>query len=147
MPESITSIKAKFPSISQEANTQYLIATGYEIKGICRFLKEDLGFEQLACISAIDYKDRLALIYNIFSYKTKERIDLKVYLDKTAPSVESVSLVYPAANWHEREAFDMMGINFNGHPDPRRILLPEDWTGHPLRKDFTREGFVPLPPI
>ena len=146
-PESIVSLKDKFPSITEEANASCLIVPAPDIKGACKFLKESLGFEQLACISAIDYKDRLALVYNIFSYKTKERINLKVFLDKVGPSVESIAPVYPAANWHEREAFDMMGINFNGHPDLRRILLPDDWEGYPLRKDYTREGFVPLPPI
>ena len=147
MPESIVSLKVKFPSITEEANSSCLIVPAPDIKGACKFLKENLNFEQLACISAIDYKDRLALVYNIFSYKTKERINLKVFLDKVGPSVESITPVYPAANWHEREAFDMMGINFNGHPDLRRILLPDDWEGYPLRKDYTREGFVPLPPI
>ena len=147
MPESIVSLKDKFPSITEEANSSCLIVPAPDIKGACKFLKENLNFEQLACISAIDYKDRLALVYNIFSYKTKERINLKVFLDKVGPSVESITPVYPAANWHEREAFDMMGINFNGHPDLRRILLPDDWEGYPLIKDYTREGFVPLPPI
>lgn len=146
-PDSITSLKDRFPAISEEANTSCLTVPATDIKGACQFLKENLNFEQLACVSAIDYKDRLALVYNIFSYKTKEKINLKVFLDKTSPSVESVTPVYPAANWHEREAFDMMGINFNGHPDPRRILLPDDWEGYPLRKDYAREGFVRLPPI
>ena len=146
MPDSITSLKDRFPAISEECQYLLLDSSGAGYKGACKFLKENLNFEQLACIPAIDYKDRLALVYNIFSYKTKEKINLSV-LDKASPSVESVTPVYPAANWHEREAFDMMGINFNGHPDLRRILLPDDWEGYPLRKDFTREGFVQLPPI
>lgn len=147
MTEALTTLKTKFPAISEEANTQCLIVESKDIPKVCRFLKENLSFEQLACISAIDYKDKFALVYNLYSYKTKEKITLKAFLDKNNPSVESVTSLWPAADWHEREAFDMMGITFIGHPDLQRILLPEDWTGYPLRKDFTNENLVRMPAI
>ena len=147
MADTITTLKTKFTAITEEANTQCLILESKDIKNACRFLKENLSFEQLACISAIDYKDKLALAYNLYSYTTKEKITFKVFLDKNSPSVESITPLWSAADWHEREAFDLMGITFIGHPDLRRILLPDDWQGHPLRKEYTNENFVRMPSI
>ena len=147
MADAIATLKTKFPAITEEANTQCLILESKDIKNACRFLKENLSFEQLACISAIDYKDKFAIAYNLYSYTTREKITLKVFLDKNNPSVESITPLWSAANWHEREAFDMMGITFTGHPDLRRILLPDDWQGYPLRKEYTNENFIRMPSI
>ena len=147
MPEAVITLKNKFPAISQEPNTPWLIVEAKDIKNACQFLKEGLNFQQLACITAIDYKDKFALVYNLYSYQTKEKIGLKVFLDKNNPSVESITPLWSGANWHEREAFDMMGINFAGHPDLKRILLPDGWVGHPLRKDYTNEGFTRMPSL
>lgn len=147
MNTSISTLKNKFPAISEEAATGCQIVPAQDIKGACLFLKESLGFAHLMCLTSIDYKDKLALVYNLYSYKTKEKAALKVFLDRNNPTVESVAQIWQGANWHEREAFDMMGINFLGHPGLRRILLPDDWTGHPLRKDYTKEGLEPMPHI
>lgn len=147
MPEILTALKTKFPSLSEEANTRCLIADIKDIKKICQFLKENLNFPHLACITSIDYKDKLGLAYSLYSYATKEKVTVKIFLDKNNPSVESVTSIWSAANWHEREAFDMMGINFIGHPDLGRILLPDDFVGHPLRKDYTNEHLLRLPAI
>ncbi len=147
MNQAIQTLKNKFPAISQEASGDCLIAPARDIKEICLFLKKGLGFAHLMCLSSIDYKDRFALAYNVYSYETKEIIFLKVFLDRNNPAIESVSEIWSAANWHEREAYDMMGINFLGHPDLQRILLPREWVGHPLRKDYTKDGLESMPQI
>lgn len=116
---------------------------------VARFLREDrrLGFNVLRCISALDLlaEDKLACVYDFYHVPTDRPTELKtttrvfavrVVTDRKNPSIPSVASVWPAADWHEREAFDMMGIEFPGHPDPRRILCPDDWVGFPLRKDY-----------
>lgn len=143
----ISNLRNKFPAITEEAATGCQIVPAQDIKGACLFLKEGLGFAHLMCLTSIDYKDKLALVYNLYSYKTKEKAALKVFLDRNNPVIESVTEIWRGADWHEREAFDMMGINFLGHPGLRRILLPDDWIGHPLRKDYTKEGLQPMPHI
>ena len=97
-------------------------------------------FDQLSCLTAIDNgleKNTFDLIYTLYSIPFNETIHLKVELEREEnPEIESLTPIYKTADWHEREAFDLMGIHFEGHPDLRRILLPEDWKGHPLRKDY-----------
>ena len=81
------------------------------------------------------------MVYNLYSHRYHNRITLKTFLaDDAAPAVDSVVPVWSTANWHEREAYDMMGIRFKGHPDLRRILMPQDWVGHPQRKDYPLRG-------
>lgn len=147
MPESLFSsrLKNQFPSLSEEAGGA-LVVPAADIKSVCIELKS-AGFDELMNLAAVDYQDKFAVVYHFFSFASKEKITLKVFLDKTAPQVESVASLWRAADWHEREAFDLMGIVFKGHPDLRRILLPEEWSGHPLRKDFQREGFVKMPSV
>jgi NADH-quinone oxidoreductase subunit C len=84
---------------------------------------------------------RFGLVYNLYSHKHHGRITLKARLaDDLAPAIDSVAKVWSTAIWHEREAYDMMGIRFKGHPDLRRILMPGDWVGHPQRKDYPLRG-------
>jgi len=105
----------------------------------------DLAFDNLMCLGAADYpKDtppRMELVYHLFSYTHRHLHVLKVMLPRDGASVPSVEGVWGVANWHEREAFDMFGIGFTGHSDLRRILLPDDWEGHPLRKDWVDPEF------
>ncbi|MAE65433.1 MAG: NADH-quinone oxidoreductase subunit C [Phycisphaeraceae bacterium] len=98
----------------------------------------DLKFDFLACVTAVDYvaDDQLCAVYDLYSTVHDHWFAIKVYTDRTDPHIPSVMDIWPAADWHEREAFDMMGIVFDGHTDLRRILLPEDWVGYPLRKDY-----------
>lgn len=105
---------------------------------VMRFLRADasLDFDFLALITGVDYPEHLNVIYHLFSYSQKHKLVVKVELPKASPRVDSVESIWPAANWHEREAFDLLGIEFVGHSNLRRILLPEDWDGHPLRKDY-----------
>jgi NADH-quinone oxidoreductase subunit C len=116
---------------------------------ICQFLHENeqLYFDFLACITAIDNGPGLAtmeVIYNFTSIPYGQDLMLKIVFprntdDSPLPSVPSLSHIWRTADWHEREAFDLVGINFTGHTDLRRILLPEDWEGHPLRKDYSAQ--------
>ncbi|VVB96639.1 NADH-quinone oxidoreductase subunit C/D [uncultured archaeon] len=100
---------------------------------------KEMGFDNLSVITGIDYRDRFEVIYNFFSYKKKENLVLKVVLDHEAPSVDSVASIWKVADWLERETYDLVGIKFTGHPNLVRILLPDGWNGHPLRKDYDME--------
>ena len=80
------------------------------------------------------------MVYSLYSLASYRRIVIKAQVSEDDPTIDTVSDVWPAANWPEREILDMFGIDFNGHPDPRRILMPDDWVGHPLRKDFPLGG-------
>jgi NADH-quinone oxidoreductase subunit C len=107
---------------------------------ILSFLKTDkeLGFDQLMCLSGVDYgQDKeLGVTYHLCATKKATRFTVKVKVPRDRPVVPSVTGLWRTANWHEREAYDLFGITFEGHPDLRRILLPEDWEGNPLRKDY-----------
>jgi len=103
-------------------------------------IRDQLGFEMLTGASAVDYypatEPRFHLVYQFNSYSQKTRFEVRVPLDGNDPECDSVSGVYPNANWLEREIYDMFGIHFRNHPDLRRIIMPADWDGHPLRKDY-----------
>ena len=101
-------------------------------------------FNFLADVTCVDWhpsEPRFEVVYHLLSIANKERVRLKVKLEGASPMVESVTSVWPAANFFEREVFDLFGIRFNGHPYLRRIQMPEDWEGHPLRKDYPVEGY------
>ena len=108
----------------------------------CRFLC-DTGFDYLNCLSGADWQTHLEVVYDVSSLRHPNKVHLRVPLDRGAPVVRTVSAIWQAANWHERECFDLFGVRFDAHPDLRRILLPEDWVGYPLRKDYTDERLVP----
>ncbi len=102
------------------------------------------GYNFLEDMTAVDWfplAPRFQLSYHILSHKYKEHIRLRVVLDEAEPAVESITPVWPSANYYEREVFDLFGIRFEGHPNLRRILMPDDWAGHPLRKDYPVEGY------
>jgi len=116
---------------------------------VAKFLRDEprLGFNVLRCVTALDLlaEDKLAGVYDLYHVPTDRPGELKtttrlfavrVLTDRKNPVIPSVAQVWPAADWHEREAYDLMGINFSGHPDLRRILCPDDWDGFPLRKDY-----------
>ncbi|MEW6061766.1 MAG: NADH-quinone oxidoreductase subunit C [Bacteroidota bacterium] len=116
----------------------YITIRPEKIKEVSAFAKNDerLHFDYLMCLSGVDYKGKLGVVYHLFSMTHRHKIVLKVEVPTDSPNVPSVESIWKAANWHEREAFDLFGIHFVGHPDLRRILLPYDWEGHPLRKDY-----------
>jgi NADH-quinone oxidoreductase subunit C len=104
----------------------------------------DTGFKYLSMIAGMDYSPaspRFGVVYNLYSHKHHGRVTIKTRLaDDLAPAIDSVASVWSTAIWHEREAYDMMGIRFTGHPDLRRLLMPEDAVGHPQRKDYPLRG-------
>jgi NADH-quinone oxidoreductase subunit C len=120
-----------------------------KILEICQFLhtNQSLYFDFLACITAIDNgieKNTLDVIYNLTSIPFEHNLMLKITIprnleDEPLPKVPSLTQIWKTADWHEREAYDLVGIDFEGHPDLRRILLPTDWQGHPLRKDYQEQ--------
>jgi NADH-quinone oxidoreductase subunit C len=98
-------------------------------------------FEDVTAVDWFPANPRFQLSYHIVSHAHKERIRLRVLLDGESPAVDSITPVWPSANYYEREVFDLFGIRFEGHPNLRRIMLPDDWQGHPLRKDYPVEGY------
>ncbi len=115
------------------------------LRRAAEFLATDasLQFSFLSDITVVDrfpVEPRFEVNYHLLSLDHKERLRLKVRVPGGNPNVPSVVSVWPTANWHERENFDLFGVRFEGHPDLRRILMPDDWEGHPLRKDYSVEG-------
>jgi NADH-quinone oxidoreductase subunit C len=116
------------------------------LRRACEFLRSDpeLQFVLLCDATGLDrfpVEPRFEVNYHLVSLHRRERLRLKVRVSLADPVVESVTSVWPTADWHEREIFDLFGVRFTGHPDLRRILMPEDWEGHPLRKDYPTEGY------
>ena len=98
-------------------------------------------FEDMTAVDWFPSEPRFQLSYHILSHAFRERIRLKCMVSGVDPAVDSVTSVWPGANYYEREVFDMFGVRFEGHPNLRRILMPDDWEGHPLRKDYPVEGY------
>ena len=116
------------------------------IREACAILRDDselkLNFlSDLTCVDWYPSEPRFEVVYHLFSMPRKARVRLKVRLGGDDPTVESITSVWPAANFFEREVFDLFGIRFEGHPYLRRIMMPEQWEGHPLRKDYPVEGY------
>jgi len=110
----------------------------------------DLDFDFLMCLSGVDYikQGEIEVVCHLFSFRHRHRIALKVRVPRDDPRVPTVSDIWRTAEWHERETYDLLGVVFEGHPDLRRILLPEDWEGYPLRKDYQVQAYyhdIPVP--
>ena len=131
-----------------EFRGQFTVTVGGEdIKRVATFLKEDpgLAFDFLSFVGGTDRlskEPRFEMVYQLYSTTLKHRFRVKALVEDTenGPCIDSVFEVWPTADWHERETAEMLGITFNNHPDPRKLLLPEEWTVNPLRKDFPLEG-------
>jgi NADH-quinone oxidoreductase subunit C len=114
-----------------------------KIASVCGFLKYDQKFIRLSSVTAVDRypaEPRFEVVYHLHSIERNSRLRLKARLSGSEPSIESVCSVWRGANWYEREVFDLFGITFTGHPDLRRIMMPDDWEGYPLRKDYPITG-------
>ena len=148
-------IKEKLASFKldySDVNGTFLITIPKEnVIEVCKILKNNLGFDQCRDAVGVDRftkKNRYEIIYNLYSLTEKDRVFIKVILDGKEPESVSISDVWKSADWYEREAYDMVGIKFSGHPDLRRIYMPEEFEYHPLRKDFPLMGVpdsIPLP--
>ncbi len=146
----VEKLKEKFPEevldIKEFRGQVSVTLKKEKILDIFRFLHNDpdLFFDYLVDVCGADYlgkkEKRFEVVYHIYSIKHRHALRIKAEVAGDNPSIDSVVAIWVGANWHEREAYDMYGIVFNGHPDLRRILLPEDWEGYPLRKDYPVKG-------
>jgi len=150
---SVAALRASIPEAVGEVIEAFgettVVVPREHIAAACQFLKTAPGLEftMLSDLCGVDRgpedDPRFEVNYQLFSTTKFYRMRLKVLLGEDDPRVPTVSTVWRTANWHERETFDMFGVVFEGHPDLRRILLPDDWQGHALRKDFPLRGFEP----
>ena len=114
-----------------------------KIVSVCGFLKYDQKFVRISAVTAVDRypaEPRFEIVYHLHSVERNQRLRLKCRVPGTDPAIESVTGVWRGANWYEREVFDLFGVRFLNHPDLRRILMPDDWEGYPLRKDYPVTG-------
>ena len=119
-----------------EAEEPALIVTGADFPAVLRALKEKEGFDRLGNLTAVDWKDHIEMVYHLYNMEENVKLEVKAALDSAAPVIESATSLYPGAEFEEREVYDLMGVDFLGHPDLRRILMPDNYPAHPLRKDF-----------
>ena len=156
VPEIIRALADRFGEailgVEEYAGEQTALIDTPRIADVCRFLRDEQGFEYLADVGGADRfvdDERFEVFYNLVSFTKKKRIRLKIRVDEAALTAPTVTDVYRAANWNEREVYDMLGIRFEGHPDMRRMFMPEDFEYHPQRKEFPQLGIpgsLPLPP-
>jgi NADH-quinone oxidoreductase subunit C len=143
-------IKEKFPEqvvdVAEFRDQVSVIVKKDQIVAILKYLHDEpfLSLDHLQDLTAVDYlkkKDvRFEVVYNLYSTKYRHQIRIRAQVTENDAKIGSVVPIWAGADWHERECYDMFGIVFNGHPDLRRILMPEDWEGHPLRKDYPLQG-------
>lgn len=148
--ELLTAIQAKFPDLPEipkvpgqaRGDELYLAVPAQRLVDLCRYLRFDppLSFDFLSFVTDVDWKTHFEVIYYLTSTLHKHKLVLKVRVnDRAAPEVPTISTIWATADWQEREIFDLMGIRFAGHYNMRRILLPDDWEGYPLRKDYVQK--------
>jgi NADH-quinone oxidoreductase subunit C len=130
-------------ALSPANKDPFLLVQKADIVEILRFLKEDpdTAFDCLMNLSSVDWpkKNQIEIVYHLWSYAKRHAFILKVQLDRAQPEIESIESIWKSADWLEREQFDLMGVQFTGHPDLRRIMMPDDWVGNPLRKDYAEQ--------
>lgn len=142
-----SAIAAWDASVIEEAKFELgettLVVAAEKIVALCRFLKEDQKFIRLSGVTAVDWypmEPRFEVVYLLHSLERNERLRLKCRVGGENPEIDSVTSVWRSANWYEREVFDLFGVKFRNHPNLKRIMLPDYWEGHPLRKDFPVHG-------
>jgi NADH-quinone oxidoreductase subunit C len=133
----------KVSDFKGEVPEPHLLVNGASIVEACCFLRDtpSFSFEVLSDLTALDWpkEEKIQVVYHLFSYTHNHQIVLKVDLPRENPRIATVEGVWKVANWFEREVYDLFGVIFDGHSDLRRIMLPEDWTGYPLRKDYVEQ--------
>lgn len=118
----------------------YLHTNPGNLLTLAKILREKYGFNHLADLTSVDYQDSFEIVYHLYSIPDNRKIALKTRVSRDKPEIDSVFSVWPTADWQEREVYDLMGITFKNHPNLIRILMPDDYVGHPLRKDFEMGG-------
>jgi len=150
-PEEIRDkIETAFPEANPELKKgdigdPWIELSAEHLKEVAKYLRddEDHRFDVLMCLSGVHYKkeEELGVTYHLHSAEKDQKISLKVCVPEAEPVVPSVESIWKTADWHEREAYDMVGVQFSDHPNHTRILCPDDWEGHPLRKDYVQQEF------
>ena len=148
----VKTLKGKFNGEVSELRDQVSVTVSPEhIVEVCQTLRDSYNVEMANSLTAVDYwpeqTPRFHVVYQFNSFSKKMRLEVRVPLDGNEPVINSVTSVYPNTNWFEREVWDMFGIKFKGHPDLRRVLLYEEFEGHPLRKDYQTLGELPRLPL
>jgi NADH-quinone oxidoreductase subunit C len=146
-PQVFTRLEQQFPGkvhdFKGDVAEAYLSVDGAVIVEVCRFLRDTdgLNFQVLSDLTALDLPkdEKIQVVYHLYSYAHKHQIVLKVDLPRDNPKLMTVEGVWKVANWFEREVYDLFGVIFDGHSDLRRIMLPDDWVGYPLRKDYVEQ--------
>jgi len=133
----------KVADFKGDVQEPYCKVDAQAIVEVCQFLRDDPGlkFEVLSDLTGLDWpkEEKIQVVYHLYSYAQKHQIVLKVDLPRDNPKIATTEGVWKVANWFEREVYDLFGVIFEGHSDLRRIMLPEDWEGHPLRKDYVEQ--------
>ena len=142
--EILNAAQKQFPQMTLElqkgdAGDEWLLVPAADLMPLMQFFHRDLDMQFLACLSGVDLQSHFTVVYQIRSLKSKSELMVKVMLDHEKPQVATVSGLWANANWFDREAYDLLGIHFSGHPDLRRLMMADDWVGHPLRKDYQEE--------
>ncbi len=143
----VAALQTHFPDAVQSGASQHdqviLYIDPARIVEVCAFLRDVHSFNRASSVTALDWhpqEPRFEVVYLLHSVGANKRLRLKCRVSGLDPAIDSVTSVWPGANWYEREVFDLFGIVFTNHPDLRRIMMPEGWKGHPLRKDFPVHG-------
>jgi NADH-quinone oxidoreductase subunit C len=143
----VIKLKEKFPAsiieVKEFRGETTVIVNKQDIIEICKYLRDALQYNLLTDVTAVDYlgqDQRFMVVYNLYSIPNKDRLRLKAAVTENDCTIDTVSGLWNSANWLEREVYDLFGIIFNNHPDLRRILMTDDWVGHPLRKDYPLQG-------
>lgn len=135
--QSLTTIQ---PNLEGEAGTEWPVfyVDPADWKKLARNLreKEDLWFDYLFCLTCVDWKTHLTMVYHLSSTRHRHNLVIKSKLDRDQAAVDTVCDIWRTAEFHEREVYELFGVHFNGHPDLRKLILPDDWQGYPLRKDY-----------
>ncbi len=139
--QAISAMELRFSTRLEQFRGEFsLIVKPEFILSLLSAVRDEFQFELLMDVTAVDYfpqeKPRFHVVYQLYSMEHNLRLHVRALLDGNAPAIDSVETIYPSANWKEREVYDLFGISFNGHSDLRRIEMPADWVGHPLRKDY-----------
>jgi NADH-quinone oxidoreductase subunit C len=149
MDDPIEKVKERFAdqvlAVREHAGQRWVEVRRDRILEILRLLRDECGFDMLTDLTAVDYlnqgmPERFAVVYNLYSLQANARARVKAFVPEGDPVIDSAASLWKAAPWAEREVYDLFGIRFRGHPDLKRILLPEGYEGHPLRKDYPLTG-------
>lgn len=144
-------VRRQFPEesfLEDPANPDCIVTPSAMVPTLFEWLRDDpeMLFDYLEFQTCVDYPpEKMQLVYYLYSIEKDHRLGLKVDLPRSQPAIPTISHLWSNADWNEREIYDLFGVHFSGHPDLRRIMMPEDWEGHPLRKDYAHPNVVPRP--